>query len=71
MKTVVFGLGGYCENCDPSHDHPLNNIVEVIEGFDPIGEPAPTPSPDAQALAEALTQLPEETLNALKQALGL
>lgn len=28
---ITFGLGGYCENCDPSHDHPLNNIVEVLE----------------------------------------
>lgn len=25
---VVYGLGGWCENCDDSHDHPLNNIVE-------------------------------------------
>jgi hypothetical protein len=28
---VVFGLGGFCENCDETHDHPLHNIVEVIE----------------------------------------
>lgn len=28
---ITYGIGGYCENCDPSHDHPLNNIVEVIE----------------------------------------
>lgn len=27
----IYGFGGYCENCDPSHDHPLNNILEVIE----------------------------------------
>jgi hypothetical protein len=30
-QTIVFGLGGYCQDCDPSHDHPLNNIVEVVE----------------------------------------
>lgn len=30
MAIVTFGLGGYCENCDSSHDHPLYNIVEVI-----------------------------------------
>lgn len=30
-KIITFGLGGYCENCDASHDHPLHNIVEVIE----------------------------------------
>jgi hypothetical protein len=28
---VVFGLGGFCENCDETHDHPLHNIVEVVE----------------------------------------
>lgn len=31
MPTVVFGLGGACENCDPTHDHPLNNIVEIVD----------------------------------------
>ena len=31
MKEVVFGLGGFCQNCDETHDHPLHNIVEVIE----------------------------------------
>lgn len=30
-SIVTFGEGGYCENCDPSHDHPLNNLVEVLE----------------------------------------
>jgi hypothetical protein len=29
MPNEVYGLGGWCENCDPSHDHPLNNIIEV------------------------------------------
>jgi hypothetical protein len=31
MKIVTFGLGGFCEYCDATHDHPLNNIVEIIE----------------------------------------
>ena len=30
-RIVTFGLGGHCENCDESHDHPLHNIVEIIE----------------------------------------
>lgn len=33
-RVVTFGLGGYCENCDETHDHPLHNIVEVIENDD-------------------------------------
>ena len=33
-KEVVFGIGGYCENCDETHEHPLHNIVEVIEILD-------------------------------------
>ena len=33
-RMVTFGLGGYCENCDETHDHPLNNIIEVIENDD-------------------------------------
>lgn len=28
---VTYGLNGYCENCDESHDHPLHNIVEIRE----------------------------------------
>ena len=31
MKITTFGVGGYCEECDPSHDHPLHNIVEEVE----------------------------------------
>ena len=31
MRVVTFGLGGYCADCDESHDHPLHNIVEIIE----------------------------------------
>jgi hypothetical protein len=31
MQITVFGIGGYCENCDPSHDHPLNNLISIEE----------------------------------------
>jgi hypothetical protein len=33
-REVVFGLGGYCQDCDDTHEHPLHNIVEVIENPD-------------------------------------
>ena len=66
-KIVTYGVGGWCENCDSSHDHPLNNLISILEVEDTVDEP----QTDVQALANALTQLPEETLNALKQALGL
>jgi hypothetical protein len=28
-QIVNYGLGGYCIDCDPSHDHPLNNIISI------------------------------------------
>jgi hypothetical protein len=32
MTTIVtYGEGGYCENCDASHDHPLNNLISIVE----------------------------------------
>jgi hypothetical protein len=31
MKHTIYGLGGFCAECSPSHDHPLNNIVEEID----------------------------------------
>lgn len=34
MREVVYGLGGACLECDEAHDHPLNNIVEIIEHDD-------------------------------------
>jgi hypothetical protein len=27
----VYGIGGWCKNCDEAHDHPLNNIIEMVE----------------------------------------
>jgi len=62
--NITYGIGGYCENCDSSHDHPLNNVISMQEFED-------EPITDTQAIAEALAQLPPETLEALKQALGI
>jgi hypothetical protein len=43
MTTIVtFGLGGYCENCDETHDHPLHNIVETVETSDEESTEQPT-----------------------------
>jgi hypothetical protein len=58
---VVYGIGGH----DPSK--PNNNIIEQRDD----GQPDLDPSPDVQALAEALSALPEATLDALIQALGI
>lgn len=30
-KVIVYGIGGFCENCQNNHDHPQNNIVEQYE----------------------------------------
>jgi hypothetical protein len=36
---TIYGKGGFCENCEPSHEHPLNNIIEIIEiANEPISE---------------------------------
>jgi hypothetical protein len=29
--VTVFGPGGFCENCNPEHEHPLGNIIEEYE----------------------------------------
>lgn len=29
-----YGDGGFCENCDETHDHPLHNIVQEYEVAD-------------------------------------
>jgi hypothetical protein len=36
--NITYGIGGWCENCDPSHDHPLNNILEQVEVPDETAE---------------------------------
>jgi len=56
-KVIHFGIGGYCENCNPEdHDHPLNNIVyeEDVEDIQEIS--------NIMQIAEALNNLPEESL---------
>lgn len=30
-RHETYGLGGYCADCLPEHDHPLHNIIEVVE----------------------------------------
>jgi hypothetical protein len=30
-RIVTYGIGGHCEKCSDKHDHPLHNIIEVIE----------------------------------------
>jgi hypothetical protein len=37
ISETIYGIGGYCENCNESHNHPLNNVIEikVIEGIEP------------------------------------
>jgi hypothetical protein len=30
-KVIIYGIGGFCENCQNNHDHPQNNIVEQYE----------------------------------------
>ena len=30
-KYQLFGIGGYCADCTPDHDHPLHNIIEERE----------------------------------------
>ena len=72
-QMVIYGLGGYCAECDSSHDHPLNNIISVEELSDTgiieveeISEPS-----EIEVVAQALSQLSPEALSALKQALNL
>jgi hypothetical protein len=30
-----YGDGGFCENCDETHPHPLHNIISEVEVADP------------------------------------
>jgi hypothetical protein len=29
--SITYGLGGYCADCDPTHSHPLNNIIQEVK----------------------------------------
>lgn len=31
--NITYGIGGYCENCDESHEHPLHNIIHIDEVY--------------------------------------
>lgn len=54
---TLFGFGGYCENCDESHDHPLHNIIEEYE------IPDPEPTPEELAKKSAIDKLKALGLN--------
>jgi hypothetical protein len=37
MSTwTIYGPGGYCESCNETHDHPLNNIIQEIIEEEPV-----------------------------------
>jgi hypothetical protein len=36
MIITLYGIGGFCADCDASHEHPLNNIISVEELPDSI-----------------------------------
>jgi len=40
---VIYGLGGYCADCDETHNHPLHNLIEVIEVPDEVVDGANEP----------------------------
>lgn len=29
--NIVYGIGGWCEDCSPEHDHPFENIISIEE----------------------------------------
>jgi hypothetical protein len=31
MIITLYGIGGFCVECKPSHKHPFNNIISVEE----------------------------------------
>jgi len=47
--NITYGEGGFCENCDNTHDHLLHNIVEQFE----VPDPEPTPVEQARTTAIA------------------
>ena len=57
---TVYGIGGYCADCNPSHDHPLHNIIEQVE----VPDPEPTHLDTAFEKLQALG-LSEAEINAL------
>jgi hypothetical protein len=57
---TVYGIGGYCADCDSSHDHPLHNIIEQVE----VPDSEPTDLDTALEKLQALG-LSEAEINAL------
>lgn len=31
MIHTIYGFGGFCADCDDSHNHPLHNVVKIEE----------------------------------------
>lgn len=58
--NIIYGDGGFCAECDATHDHPLHNIIEQLE----VPDPEPTLMDTAHAKLQALG-LTEEEVNAL------
>lgn len=44
ITEIHYGLGGYCQDCSPDHDHPLHNVVEIVEIPDPQETTPDTPA---------------------------
>jgi hypothetical protein len=64
-KIITYGIGGYCENCDETHDHPLHNIVEEIEIPDPPAQPLNQTGALATLLAVTEVVSVEDAANAV------
>jgi hypothetical protein len=63
-KIIIYNIGGFCSDCSPTHDHPLNNIVEQYEVED--SEPTPEEVAKASALVKlSALGLTEEEVKAL------
>ena len=67
MSTqITFGLGGWCENCDETHDHPLHNIVEELTIDDPPQAPLDPVGALATLLAVTGALTVEDAANAVR-----
>jgi hypothetical protein len=58
--NITYGQGGYCENCDNTHEHPLHNILEQTEVADTSTSDQQTAKESAQAKLKALGLTDEE-----------
>jgi hypothetical protein len=61
---VTYGIGGYCDPCDETHDHPLNNILsqEEVADLEPTAEETAKISAVSKLKALGLT---DEEISAL------